>query len=61
MDKIEEILHSNLKPKEKQTEITKHNPKVQKELILRMKEIIKKENNNGVKNVYLKALKNIEK
>jgi hypothetical protein len=43
------------------SEIAKHNPKVQKELTLRMKEIIKKENNNGVKNVYLKALQDIEK
>ena len=43
------------------SEIARHNPKAQKELTLRMKEIIKKESNNGVKNVYLKALKDIEK
>jgi hypothetical protein len=43
------------------SEIAKHNTKAQKELILRIKEIVKKEKNNGVKNVYLKALKVIEK
>ncbi len=43
------------------SEIAKHNTKAQKELILRIKEIVKKEKNNGVKNVYLKALKDIEK
>lgn len=42
------------------SEIAKHNTKAQKELILRIKEIVKKEKNNGVKNVYLKALKDIE-
>ena len=43
------------------SEIAKHNIKAQKELIPRIKEIVKKEKNNGVKNVYLKALKVIEK
>lgn len=43
------------------SEIAKNNTKAQKELILRIKEIVKKEKNNGVKNVYLKALKDIEK
>jgi hypothetical protein len=42
-------------------EIAKHNPKVQNELIPRMKEIIHREMNNGVKKVYLKTLKSIEK
>jgi hypothetical protein len=43
------------------SEIAKNNTKAQKELILRLREIVKKEKNNGVKNVYLKALKDIEK
>jgi len=43
------------------TEIAKNNPKSQNELISKFSEIIKKEENNGVKNVYLKALKVIEK
>jgi hypothetical protein len=43
------------------SEIVKHNTRAQKELIPRIKEIVKKEKNNGVKNVYLKALKIIEK
>jgi hypothetical protein len=43
------------------SEIAKHNTRIQKELIPRIKEIVKKEKNNGVKNVYLKALKIIEK
>jgi hypothetical protein len=43
------------------SEIAKYNTKVQKELISKIKEIIEKEENNGVKNVYLKALKVIEK
>ncbi len=42
------------------SEIAKNNTKAQKELILRIKEIVKKEKNNGVKNVYLKALKTID-
>lgn len=43
------------------SEIAKYNKKVQKELVSKINELIKKENNNGVKNVYLKALKFIEK
>lgn len=39
------------------TEIAQYNKKAQKLLIPRFREIIKKEKNNGVKNVYLKALK----
>lgn len=42
------------------SEIVKYSSKAQKELIPKIKEIIKKEKNNGVKNVYLKALKIIE-
>jgi hypothetical protein len=38
------------------TEIAKNNPKIQKKLIPKFSEIIKKEGNNGVKNVYLKTL-----
>jgi len=43
------------------TEIAKHNPKLQKDLVLKIEVIVKKEANNGVKNIYLKALKKIEK
>lgn len=43
------------------SEIAKHNPKAQRELIPKMEEIVRKEKNNGVRNVYLKALKYIEK
>ena len=43
------------------SEIAKHNRKAQKKLTQKIKEIVKKEKNNGVKNVYLKALKEIEK
>jgi hypothetical protein len=43
------------------SEIAKHNPKAQKDLVPKIKEIIKKEKNNGVRNVYIKALKSIEK
>ena len=39
------------------TEIAKNNPKMQKELVPKFSEIVKKEENNGVKNVYVKALK----
>jgi hypothetical protein len=39
------------------TEIAKYNSKKQKELISIFSEILKKEKNNGVKNLYLKALK----
>lgn len=42
-------------------EIAKNNQKAAKTLIPKMKELTKKETNNGVKNVYLKALKVLEK
>ena len=43
------------------TEIAKYNSKKQKGLVIKFQNIIKTEHNNGVKNVYLKALKEIEK
>ena len=43
------------------TEIAKNNPETRKELLPIFSEMIKKEQNNGVKNVYSKALKVIEK
>ena len=42
------------------TEIAKYNFEKQKKLISEIKELVKKENNNGVKNVYLKTLKTIQ-
>lgn len=42
-------------------EIAKHNPKTRKQLVPIFEKIIKKEQNNGIKNVYVKALKAIEK
>lgn len=42
-------------------EITKNNPKAAKILLPKINELVRKESNNGVKNVYLKALKVIEK
>jgi hypothetical protein len=42
-------------------EIAKNNPKTRKQLLPTFKKIIKSERNNGVKNVYIKALKAIEK
>ncbi|RJQ24755.1 hypothetical protein C4577_07015 [Candidatus Parcubacteria bacterium] len=42
-------------------EIAKHNFNIQSTLITEIEKIIKKEQNNGVKNVYLKALKLINK
>jgi len=42
------------------TEITKYNPKTRKQLLPIFENIIKGERNNGVKNVYVKALKVIE-
>jgi len=42
-------------------EIAKSNSNAQKTLLPKMKELVMKETNNGVKNVYLKALKVIEK
>jgi hypothetical protein len=43
------------------TEIAKYNSKKQKELVAKFIDLLKKEQNNGVKNVYIKALKEIEK
>jgi hypothetical protein len=43
------------------TEIAKYNPKLQKELISKFNVMVKTEQNNGVKNVYLKVLKIFEK
>lgn len=43
------------------TEIAKNNPKTRKQLLSIFDKIIKSEKNNGVKNVYVKALKAIEK
>ncbi|HEX7320323.1 MAG TPA: hypothetical protein VF399_08200 [bacterium] len=43
------------------TEIAKSNLGLQKELVNKFVEILAKETNNGVKNVYLKALKFIDK
>ncbi len=42
-------------------EIAKNNLKAAKALLPKMKKLAKKETNNGVKNVYIKALKAIEK
>ncbi|MBD3155200.1 MAG: hypothetical protein GF368_00910 [Candidatus Aenigmarchaeota archaeon] len=42
------------------TEIAKNNSNIRNELVSKFREIIKKENNNGVKNVYLKFLKKID-
>jgi hypothetical protein len=42
-------------------EIAKHNAKTQKQLLPFFEKIIKSEENNGVKNVYIKALTAIEK
>ncbi len=43
------------------TEIAKHHPKTRKEQIPFFEKVIKKETNNSVKNVYIKAMKSIEK
>ena len=43
------------------SEIAKHNIKTRKQLLPIFEEIIKSEKNNGVKNVYVKALKVIER
>lgn len=43
------------------SEIAKHNSKTRKQLLPIFERIIKSEKNNGVKNVYVKALKTIEK
>jgi hypothetical protein len=42
-------------------EIAKYNPKTRKQLVPVFLEIIRNEENNGVKNVYIKAIKIIEK
>lgn len=41
------------------SEIVKNNPKIRKELNSKIEVIVKNESNNGVKNVYLKALKTL--
>jgi len=41
--------------------IAKHNINIQEELVKKFEELIEKEQNNGVRNVYLKTLKEIEK
>jgi len=43
------------------SEIIKYNSEIQDKLIPKINDIIKQEKNNGVKNVYLKALKHINK
>ena len=43
------------------SEIAKYNYKQQTKLVKKFKNLIKTEQNNGVKNVYLKALKEIDK
>jgi len=56
---IQEILQSERRPKEKVallTEIAKHNPKLQKDLVSKFNIIVETEQNNGVKNVYLESL-----
>ena len=42
------------------TEITKSNSELQKELTIKFNEIVKKESNNGVRNIYLKYLKGVK-
>lgn len=42
------------------TEIAKSNPKLQKELTTKFNEIMKRESNKGVRNIYLKYLKGVE-
>jgi hypothetical protein len=41
------------------SEILKYNSDIQDELIQKINQIIEQEKNNGVKNLYLKALKHI--
>jgi hypothetical protein len=43
------------------TEIAKSNPAIRKELGSKIEEIVENEENNGVKNVYLKALRTMNK
>jgi len=42
------------------TEIAKSNPKLQKELTTKFNKIVKNESNNGVRNIYLKYVKDVE-
>lgn len=42
-------------------EIAKYNSKKQKELVVKFQKLIETEKNNGVKNVYIKALKEIKR
>ena len=42
------------------TEMAKSNSELQKELIPKFHKIVKKESNNGVRNIYLKYLKDVE-
>lgn len=61
---IEEILTADKKHKEKVallTEIAKYNSKRQNELMVKFQDLIKTEQNKGVKNLYLKALKIIKR
>jgi len=39
------------------TEIAKSNPEMQKEFVPEFKKILERENNKGVKNIYMKYLK----
>jgi hypothetical protein len=41
------------------TEIATNSPRLQKELILKFKEILQKEKNHGVRNVYIEALESM--
>lgn len=43
------------------SEIAKNNPAIRNELVQKIDALVKAETNNGVKNVYLKALKIIRK
>jgi hypothetical protein len=43
------------------TEIAKSDPAIRKELGSKIEEIVQNEDNNGVKNVYLKALRIMNK
>lgn len=43
------------------SEIAKHNPTTRKQLLPLFEKILQKEKNNGVKNVYVKAIQAIEK
>jgi HEAT repeat protein len=43
------------------TAIAQHNPASRKELIPKFEAMVKRETNNGVRNIYVKALKFLEK